>query len=120
MTEFAVLLCATRTTGRARGDEMYVWERYLETPEIPVHLLAFVVTNFKSEATMSSIGRRFTVWTATKRTYEISYVMEIGPRLLTDIQSYLGITLPVRKINIFGLPQVMPHQKAKMGMIYVS
>ncbi|XP_065214837.1 aminopeptidase N-like isoform X2 [Planococcus citri] len=98
----------------------WTWILHKKTSPIPVHSLAFVVNNFENEFRVTPQISHFTIWTATKRTQELEYVLSLGPLLLKDIEVYLGTALPVKKINIYGLPQVLPRQTAKIGMIYMS
>lgn len=92
----------------------------MRTNPIPVHSLAFVVNSFVSEFRVTPQISHFTIWTATKRTDELQYVLDLGPMLIKDMETYLGLASPVKKINIYGLPQILPRQTAKIGMIYMS
>ncbi|XP_065213321.1 aminopeptidase N-like [Planococcus citri] len=98
----------------------WTWILHKKTSPLPIHSLAFAVTNFENESRVTPQTSHFIIWTATKRTKELEYVLNLGPLLLNDIEVHLVMALPVKKINIFGLPQILPKQKAKIGIIYMS
>lgn len=95
------------------------WETFEAKDKIPLHLLSFAVTNFKNESVFTN-DLEFSVWTSVDKPENSAYVLNIGRSLIRCIVGYFKLHIGVDQINIFGLPQRIPRQRAKVGMIYVS
>lgn len=97
-----------------------IWQKYEITSNIPVHLLWFVITNFERQITSSNEEHYLHIYTATNHYEELQFALAEGINLVVDLEVYFGIPLPATKINIVGLPQYIPREKAKPGICYLA
>lgn len=78
----------------------------------------FVVTSYHEQSIMTPDLQHFSIWTTTEQKDSVSYILDIGIKLIEDLQVYFDVPLPASKVDIFALPQQIPYLKSKMGMIY--
>ena len=96
-----------------------MWQEYESRKKIPLHSLSFAITNFKNETKFTK-DIEFNVWTSVDQPDNTKYVLDIAPKLIQCMEAYFHLPLVVKKIHVFGLPQRISHQRAEIGMIYVS
>lgn len=78
----------------------------------------FTVTSYHEQSIMAPDLLHFSVWTTEEQKNSTSYILDIGIKLIEDLQVYFDVPLPASKVNIFALPHEIPYLKSKLGMIY--
>ncbi|XP_065214844.1 aminopeptidase N-like isoform X2 [Planococcus citri] len=105
------------TVSNTDDSRMCIWENFQSSDVMPLHFFGFVISDYTFKRISIPKNRTFTVWTPYKTCDEISYALEIGPRLISILDNYFGIDLPVQNIDIYPVPSVFPYLSSKLGLI---
>lgn len=94
-----------------------IWDHFDASQPIPSRLFGFVVSNYIPEKVIIEDKLQLTIWTTTKRTDDVHYLLDIVPKLVTFFENYFGIPLPTSHIDYYGVPEILPYITSKLSII---
>ena len=94
------------------------WRRCQVAQPMRTDNFQFTISSYHEQSIMTPDLQHFSVWTTKEQKDSVSFIIDIGIKLIEDIQVYFDVPLPTSNVNIFALPQQIPYLKSKMGMIY--
>jgi aminopeptidase N len=68
---------------------------------MPTYLIAFIVSDFD---VLNNESENFGVWARKEAIEQALYSLDVGPRLLHAIESFLGLEYPLPKLDVVAVP----------------
>ncbi|XP_066907179.1 aminopeptidase N [Halyomorpha halys] len=91
-------------TIKMNGKNDWFWDHYQETPIMSTYLIAFIVCDFPYIDVANTTSPHFKVWSRRDLLKEMDYVASISPKLLAFIAEYFQMSFPLKKIDLFAVP----------------
>lgn len=82
----------------------WFWDHYEDTPIMSTYLIAFIVCDFPYRDVTDTTSPHFKVWSRGGILNEMDHVASISPKLLAFIAEYFQLPFPLKKIDLFAVP----------------
>ncbi|XP_052090870.1 uncharacterized protein LOC127727793 [Mytilus californianus] len=102
------------TTLRENGFEA---DHYSPTPRMSTYLVAFVVSQFKSQHQTTTNGLQYGVWAQPNSVLQTTEALNVGTKVITFYEDYFNISFPLPKQDMIAVPDYPLGAMENWGLI---
>ncbi|XP_075231755.1 aminopeptidase Q-like [Lycorma delicatula] len=89
-----------------KNKKGWVWNKFMDTQQIPVHILNFIV--FDLECVCGKLRRNisFCLWARKDNLKKFKTAKELSPEIFGYVEDYFGVNYPLTKYDMIALPKL--------------
>lgn len=90
------------------------WVKFQTTPKMPTYLVAFIVSQLQKVPTANE---NINIYVRRNAVDGVSKAAEVAPKLLTALESFLGLKYPLPKLDLVSIPDFPAGAMENWGLV---
>ncbi|XP_075221697.1 aminopeptidase Q-like [Lycorma delicatula] len=84
----------------------WVWNKFMDTQQIPVHILNFIVFDLDCVCGKLRHNISFCLWARKDNLKKFKTAKELSPEISGYVEDYFGVNYPLTKYDMIALPKL--------------